>query len=83
MSSTWRLACIIFAVGPALKSEQWTSALLWGALFGLFAYGTYDLTNLATLRNWTLKVALLDMAWGTFVTAMAAAAGCAVAARLT
>lgn len=61
----------IFALAPALKNGQWTTALLWGALFGLFAYGTYDLTNYATLRNWGLKITAIDMAWGTFVSAAA------------
>ena len=42
----------------------WTTALLFGALFGFFAYATYDLSNLATLRGFTTPVALLDMAWG-------------------
>lgn len=59
---------MIFAVAPALKSGHWTAAVLSGALFGLFAYGTYDLTNYATLWNWGLKLTLIDMAWGTFVT---------------
>jgi uncharacterized membrane protein len=62
---------VIFAVAPALKSGQWTTALLWGALFGLFAYGTYDLTNYATLRNWGLRITVIDMAWGTFVSGVA------------
>lgn len=62
----------IFAVEPAHRSGVWTTALIWGALFGLFAYGTYDLTNYATLRNWGLKITLIDMAWGTFVSALGA-----------
>lgn len=62
---------VIFAVGPALRSGEWTSALLWGALFGLFAYGTYDLTNYATLRNWGFQITAIDMAWGTFVSGTA------------
>ena len=44
---------VIFAVLPGLAEGGWTKALLWGGLFGLFAYGTYDLTNLATLKNWS------------------------------
>lgn len=62
---------VIFAVAPALKSGQWTTALFWGALFGLFAYGTYDLTNYATLRNWGFRITAIDMAWGTFVSSAA------------
>jgi uncharacterized membrane protein len=72
----------IFALAPALKSGQWTTALLWGALFGLFAYGTYDLTNYATLRNWGLKITLIDMAWGTFVSGTASLLAYAVSSWL-
>jgi uncharacterized membrane protein len=53
------------------------------ALFGFFAYATYDLTNLATLRDWPLGLSLLDMAWGTALSAMAATAGKAVLDRLS
>ena len=45
------------------------------ALFGFFAYATYDLTNLATLKDWPLGLSLIDMAWGTLVSALAASAG--------
>ena len=69
------LAILIFAVVPALQSGNWRTALIWGALFGFFAYATYDLTNHATLKVWALKITLLDMAWGTFVTAAGAAGG--------
>lgn len=67
----YALGLVIFAVAPALKSGQWTTALLWGALFGLFAYGTYDLTNYATLRNWGFRITAIDMTWGTFVSGIA------------
>ncbi len=66
---------IIFAVAPALRSGNWTTALLFGALFGFFAYGTYDMTNLATLRGWPLAVTVVDLAWGTALTAASAVAG--------
>lgn len=46
-----------------------------GAILGLAAYGTYDITNLATLRNWPLAMSLVDMAWGTLLTALTAAGG--------
>jgi uncharacterized membrane protein len=67
----YAVGLVIFAISPALKSGQWTTALLWGALFGLFAYGTYDLTNYATLKNWGFKITAIDMAWGTFVSGTA------------
>jgi uncharacterized membrane protein len=69
------LGIIIFAFLPALKSGQWQTALINGAMFGFFCYMTYDLTNYATLKVWSLKVTILDMIWGTFLTGSAAAAG--------
>jgi uncharacterized membrane protein len=55
---------ILFVVTPAIEKGSWTHALLFGALFGLITYATYDLTNLATLKEWPLVVTLVDMAWG-------------------
>ena len=68
---------VYFAVRPGLASESWSRALLNGALFGFFAYATYDLTNQATLRNWTTTLTVADMAWGTILSAVAAAIGVA------
>jgi uncharacterized membrane protein len=73
---------VFFAVRPALADGDWKTALVRGALFGLFAYATYDLTNLATLKVWSLKVSLIDMAWGTFLTGAAASAGAAAGLAL-
>ena len=67
------LGIVVFAVAPSLESGRWTTALGLGALFGLIAYATYDLTNQATLRDWPLRVTLADLCWGTFATALAAA----------
>jgi uncharacterized membrane protein len=64
---------LIFATIPALKSESITTALIYGALFGFFTYATYDLTNHATLRNWTLQLTLIDVAWGTILAAITSA----------
>jgi uncharacterized membrane protein len=64
---------VIFATIPALKSESITTALIYGALFGFFTYATYDLTNHATLRNWTLQLTLVDVAWGTILAAITSA----------
>jgi uncharacterized membrane protein len=69
------LGMMVFAVGPALKSGQWQTALIQGAMFGFFCYMTYDLTNYATLKVWSLKVTILDMIWGTFLTGSASLAG--------
>jgi len=54
----------LFVVAPALASGGALQALWRGALFGLIAYATYDLTNLATLRGWPLRVTVVDLAWG-------------------
>ena len=56
-------------------SPGYGKTALYGALFGFFAYATYDLTNLATLKNWPVGLAMLDMAWGTVVSAVSAVAG--------
>ncbi|WP_369807097.1 DUF2177 family protein [Ancylobacter radicis] len=66
---------VIFAIHPAIGSGKWSTALIFGLLFGLMAYGTYDLTNQATLKNWPLALTVIDMAWGTFVTGMSATLG--------
>ncbi len=66
-----------FAVRPGLVAESWRTAALNGALFGFFAYATYDLTSQATLRNWTTTLTVADMAWGTILSAAAAAIGVA------
>ena len=73
---------IVFAVRPGLENGEWKTSLVRGALFGFFAYATYDLTNLATLKDWPLRLSLIDMAWGTCLTALAAAAGAAAALAL-
>jgi uncharacterized membrane protein len=67
----------------AAETASWRSALLYGALFGFFAYVTYDLTNLATLRGWSVTVAVLDIAWGMTVTAAASAMGFVIAGYFT
>ena len=55
---------ILFAVRPGLADGSLAKAAVWGALFGFFTYATYDLTNLATLREWPLKIVFVDIAWG-------------------
>jgi uncharacterized membrane protein len=61
----------IFVGAPALSSGKWSNASVFGALFGLFSYMTYDLTNQATLRNWSMQLTLADIVWGMFLTAVA------------
>lgn len=55
---------LIFAVVPALNADSWRHALIFGCLFGFFTYATYDLTNLATLKDWPLSVVFVDILWG-------------------
>ncbi|NLI82097.1 MAG: DUF2177 family protein [Deltaproteobacteria bacterium] len=70
---------LIFAVLPAVERESWSYALVYGALFGLFTYSTYDLTNLATLKGWPLPLVMVDIAWGVFLSGSVAWASYAVA----
>ena len=64
-----------FVVVPAHDAGTWTRALVHGALFGLVCYATYDLSNLATLKGWTVPMTAADIVWGMAVTACAAIAG--------
>ena len=73
---------MIFAVRPALASGDWKTAALFGALFGFFAYATYDLTNMATLKIWSMQVTLLDIAWGTLLTGTSASISALAAIKL-
>jgi uncharacterized membrane protein len=56
---------ILFVISPAVEKHSWVHALVFGALFGLITYATYDLTNLATLKDWPLLVTVVDLIWGT------------------
>ncbi len=69
---------VYFAVLPALQAGSWSRAAINGALLGLVAYATYDLTNQATLRIWSTRVTLMDLCWGAFASAVAASASFAV-----
>lgn len=73
---------VIFAVSPALHTGSWRTAIVFGSLFGFFAYATYDMTNLATLRGWPIAMVVVDIAWGTFLTAVSATAGFLATQRL-
>jgi uncharacterized membrane protein len=61
-------AMVFFVISPAVEKQSLVYALGAGAFFGLVTYATYDLTNLATLRDWPLSITLIDLAWGTFIT---------------
>lgn len=73
---------VYFAIAPALAAGGLPRAIINGAMVGLLAYGTYDATNLATLRGYPVEVAVVDVIWGTFLTATAAAAGFIAVQRL-
>jgi len=66
---------IIFAVLPGLTASSLITSISLGGFFGLCAYATYEITNYATLKKWTAKLVVIDTLWGTFLSAMTAAAG--------
>jgi len=68
----YSLGICIFVIAPALSKQSLLYAIQYGALFGFFCYMTYDLTNLAVIQNFPAKLALIDIAWGTFVSALCA-----------
>lgn len=74
------IGLLIFAILPGTEAQSLVRVAVLGGLFGLFCYATYDLTNLAVIRNWPLALSFIDIAWGTLVSAVAATAG-AVALR--
>jgi uncharacterized membrane protein len=71
---------LIFVSGPF--DATWRSTLLYGALFGLFCYATFELTSLSLLRHWTWPVVVVDVSWGTFVTALSSTAGLVIANQI-
>jgi uncharacterized membrane protein len=71
----YTVGIVFFCVRPAMEEESARTALVYGAMLGLLAYGAYDLTNLATLRDWPLDVTLVDIGWGVALTAISAYAG--------
>ena len=71
----YTIGIVLFAVKPALDAQNFLLALGYGALFGFLAYGTYDFTNMATLKDWPTKVSVIDILWGTSLTSATAIAG--------
>ena len=61
---------VVFSILPALEKSSWTHALFLGALLGFISYATYDLTNLATIKDWPLVVTVVDMIWGAILGAL-------------
>ena len=64
------LGIVIFVLNPALETRQLATALKLGAFLGFLAYATYDLTNNATLKGWPWHITIIDIIWGTFLTAL-------------
>lgn len=72
-----------FAILPSIDNGGWQNAALNGALLGLLAYGTYDLTNQATLKTWPTFITLMDICWGSFLTSTSAIVGTLAAQAMT
>lgn len=71
----YAVAVVILASSPAAAAQSLMMAVGLGAVLGFAAYGTYDFTNLATLKNWPVVITVVDLIWGTFVTAASATGG--------
>jgi uncharacterized membrane protein len=66
---------VLLCVQPAMNDGGWVKAMYLGAALGFLAYGTYDVTNMATLKDWPVMMSVIDVSWGTGLTALSAAAG--------
>lgn len=76
------VALVVFIVYPALEKKSLAYAVFAGGLFGMVSYATYDLTNLATLKNWPLTVTIVDLIWGTVLAASVSAVAYLLASKL-
>ena len=74
---------VVFVITPAVEKGSWTHALLFGALFGFVCYATYDLTNLAVAKDWTLLVTVVDLAWGAVLSASVSTITYFIASKLS
>jgi uncharacterized membrane protein len=72
---------MIMVIWPAVQAQSVWQGLIYGAVLGLIAYGTYDLTNLAVMKGFTTKIAIIDMLWGTILTGSVSALTVTVATR--
>ena len=76
------IGLVVFVITPAVEKNSWTHALLFGALFGLVCYATYDLTNLAVAKDWSLLVTIVDLAWGAVLAASVSTATYFIASKI-
>jgi len=77
----YAVGIVVFVSAPI--AANWQSTLLYGGLFGFFCYTTFELTSLSLLKHWTWPVVLVDVSWGTFVTALSSTAGLLIANWIT
>lgn len=76
------LGILIFAILPGIKSASFSRTVVLGVLYGLFTYATYDLTNLATLKDWPKAIVVVDILWGMLLCGLVSAGGFLVATRM-
>ena len=79
--SLYILGIMIFAILPGISAASLIRTVVLGVLYGLFAYATYDLTNLATLKDWPVKIVVVDIIWGMVLCGLVSAGGFLVATR--
>jgi uncharacterized membrane protein len=79
--SLYILGIMIFAILPGISSGSFARTVILGGLYGLFTYATYDLTNLATLKDWPVKIVVVDILWGMVLGGLVSAGGFLVATR--
>ena len=79
--SLYILGIMIFAILPGINYASLTRTVVLGMLYGLFTYATYDLTNLATLKDWPIKIVVVDILWGVVLCALVSAGGFLTATR--
>jgi len=73
---------VVFVISPAIEKQSWKYAMYFGVFFGLITYATYDLTNLATLKDWPLSVTVVDLVWGMVLSASVSTVTYLIAARI-
>jgi uncharacterized membrane protein len=79
--SLYILGIMIFAILPGISAASLIRTVVLGVLYGLFTYATYDLTNLATLKDWPVKIVVVDIIWGMVLCGLVSAGGFLVATR--
>jgi uncharacterized membrane protein len=77
------IGILFFAVRPALLHASWRQAAVLGALYGFFTYATYDLTNMATIDGWPLKIVIIDICWGILLCTLVSLASFAIAVKIS